>query len=394
VNAVVVDDQEEPNVANGRSRLTLMGVGDIMAPQPPDTLFDFVKADLQAADITFANCEWPYTEEPGETHPVEAHLNDLVEEGDLFVPGNPASIRMIAGAGVNVMSCANNHFPHSGYRAFFRTLELLREAGIAPVGAGANIEEALRPVVLERNGTKVAFLACASALLPGTQAGRRTPGIVPLRRHSYFENPAWEMLGIDPQIKTLVNREDLAALCASIRAARELADIVVVSCHWGILEDRVAIGEYQREAAHEFIDNGADLILGHGPLVTKGIEVYAGKAIFYCLGKFIMVPPQRMGDVPIGVSVPFGKESRKGTAAVVTIDGGQISRVAFRPSFSDDLCRPAFLEPGDEMFAEIVNDLQTITQAADLPATLTLEGNEVVVSAAARPLQSSTIDAP
>jgi poly-gamma-glutamate synthesis protein (capsule biosynthesis protein) len=43
----------------------------------------------------------------------------------------------------------------------------------------------------------------------------------------------------------------------------------VLSVHWRMVEDRVAIGDYQRVAAHAFIDNGADLILGHGRQVTK-----------------------------------------------------------------------------------------------------------------------------
>ena len=131
-----------------------------------------------------------------------------------------------------------------------------------------------------------------------------------LRRHSFFRNPNWNDWGLAPQIGTLVDRDDLAALCASIREARSLADIVVVSVHWGMVEDRVAIGDYQREAAHAFIDYGADLILGHGTLVTKGIEVYRGKAIFYSLGKFLMKGPRPAGEVPIGVTAAVGKETR------------------------------------------------------------------------------------
>src|SRR3546814_4625559 len=78
--------------------------------------------------------------------------------------------------------------------------------------------------------------------------------------------------------------------------------MVVLGVHWGLLEDRAAIGDYQRDAARAFIDHGADLILGHGTLVTKWIEVYNGKVIFYSLGKFLMKGPRPTGDVPIGVN--------------------------------------------------------------------------------------------
>ncbi len=361
--------------------IRLVGVGDVLCHFARPGVFARVAPALGAADVTFGNCEWPHSEEAGDTHPVEAHLNDLVDEGDLFLPGDPASVALFGQAGFDVMSFANNHCLHAGYRAFLRTMALLREAGIEPVGAGRNIVEAHAPVVIERGGTRIAFLACASAFLPGTHAGRRVPGIAILRRHSYFENPAWENWGTAPDIRTLVNREDLARMCQGVRQARETADVVVVSCHWGILEDRVAIGHYQREAAHALIDAGADLILGHGPLVTKGIEVYRGKAIFYCLGKFVMVAPVPVGATPIGVNVPFGAESRKGIAAVVEIADGRIARVAFRPVHAGDDGAPYFPGGGTPIFEEIAGDIARITAAAHLPAAFAIEGDEVRVTA-------------
>src|SRR3546814_4167313 len=134
---------------------------------------------------------------------------------------------------------------------------------------------------------------------------------------------SWNDWGLTPQIGTLVYRDYLKAVCASIRIAKENADIVVLSVHWGLLEDRAAIGDYQRDAARAFIDNGADLILGHGTLVTKGIEVYNGKVIFYSLGKFLMKGPRPTGDVPIGVNAAVGKDTRKGLAAMVDIEDGK-----------------------------------------------------------------------
>jgi poly-gamma-glutamate synthesis protein (capsule biosynthesis protein) len=358
----------------------LIGVGDLMAHHADMSLLDHVAPMFRDADVVFGNCEWPYSEVAGDTHPVEAHLNDLVDEGDLFLPGDPASVGLFGRSGFNVMSFANNHCLHAGYRAFLRTMELLRSAGIDPVGAGVNIQEALRPVILERGGVKVAFVGCASAMLPGTHAGRRVPGIAPLRRHSYFHNPEWEIWGINPKIGTLVNRDDLAAVCASIRQARENADVVVVSCHWGLLEERAAIGDYQRDAAHAFIDNGADLIFGHGPMVIKGIEVYKGKVIFYSLGKFLMKGPVPTGKVPLGISVALGDEARKGMAAMVTISGGKIARVGFALSFTDDHGRPQFIKSDHQHFSAIVEDVRTVSQAAGLPVTLSVDGDQVTVS--------------
>ncbi|MFV4641043.1 CapA family protein, partial [Mycobacterium tuberculosis] len=107
------------------------------------------------------------------------------------------------------------------------------ENGIAPVGGGDTIASARQPAIVEREGHRIGFLACTSGFLPGAHAGRRTPGIVPLRRHTYAENNSWNDWGVEPETRTLVNREDLAALIDSITALKAQADIVVLSCHWG-----------------------------------------------------------------------------------------------------------------------------------------------------------------
>lgn len=153
-------------------------------------------------------------------------------------------------------------------------------------------------------------------------------------------------------------------LCASIRTARKNADIVVLSVHWGMVEDRIAIAEYQREAARAFIDNGADLILGHGTLVTKGIELYKGKPIFYSLGKFLVKGPRPTGEVPIGVTAAVGKETRKGLAAMIEITNRRIASIAFAATFADENSRPTFLASDHPMFGEIADDIASISKAA------------------------------
>lgn len=366
---------------SARGELTLFAVGDLqlMTREPPADLFEQVTPTLSAADISFGNCEWPYAEEAGDTHPVEAHINDDFDGGDLFAPGAPESIHMMGAAGFDVMSVANNHTMHGGYRAFLRTISLLREAGIAPVGGGANIVEAREPAIVERNGHRVGFLACTSGFLPGAHAGRRTPGIVPLRRHSYAENASWENWGIEPDVRTLVNRDDLAALLESVRALKAKADIVVVSCHWGILEHPSAIADYQREAAHALIDAGVDLILSQGPLPIKGFEVYKGKAILYCMGKFAMISPWSRDETPSGISAPLLDETSRGLGASVTIADGAIARVKLVPVYLGSTGKPRLLAPGDQYHAEILAVVAERTKAAKLPGTMTADG-EIVLS--------------
>src|SRR3546814_13210833 len=125
-----------------------------MTREPPADLFGQVTPTLSAADITFGNCECPYAEESGDTHPIEAHINDDFDGGDLFAPGAPESIRMMGAAGLDVMSVANNHTMHGGYRAFLRSIEPLRESGIAPVGGGDHILDAPDPATINTNTSK------------------------------------------------------------------------------------------------------------------------------------------------------------------------------------------------------------------------------------------------
>lgn len=355
--------------------LELLAVGDLqlMTREPAADLFEHVTPALSAADITFGNCEWPYAEEAGDTHPVEAHINDDFDLGDLFAPGSPESIRMMGRAGFDVMSVANNHTMHGGYRAFLRTMSLLKENGIESVGGGVDIASAREPAIIERNGCKVGFLACTSGFLPGAHAGRRTPGIVPLRQHTYAENPVWEQWGIEPDVRTLINRDDLAAMCDSVRALKEKTDIVVLSCHWGILEHPFKIGEYQREAARAFIDAGVDLIVSQGPLAIKGFEVYRGKAVLYCMGKFMMVSPWSRDETPSGITASLLDETNRGLAASVTIADGAITGVQLVPVHLS-AGKPKLLQPGDEWHKSILDVVAERTKAANLGGTMDADG--------------------
>lgn len=357
--------------------LELLAVGDLqlMTREPPGNLFDRVSPRLSAADIAFGNCEWPYAEEAGDTHPVEAHINDDFDGGDLFAPGSPEAIAMMGRAGFDVLSVANNHTMHGGYRAFLRTIALIGEAGMVSVGGGADIVSAREPALIERDGQTIAFLACTSGFLPGAYAGRRTPGIVPLRRHTYAENASWQNWGVEPDIRTLVNRDDLGALLKTVEEVRSRADIVVMSCHWGILEHPSAIAEYQREAAHAFIDAGVDLIVGQGPLPIKGFEVYRGKAIIYGMGKFAMISPWSRDETPTGISAPLLDETHQGLAAAVTISGGAVTGVQIVPVWLGSTGRPQFLDRSDVRYRHVLDLVAERAKAANLPGSIDADGN-------------------
>ena len=71
-----------------------------------------------------------------------------------------------------------------------------------------------------------------------------------------------------------------------IAKAKESCDYVIVMVHWGI-ERSTEPEEYQKSMARQYIDAGADAVIGSHPHVIQGMECYQGKPICYSLGNFI-----------------------------------------------------------------------------------------------------------
>src|SRR5690606_405033 len=128
-------------------KLSLCAVGDVAAFfRNPESMFEHTAQVLNAADITFGQNERHYT--------------DTYSEKNL-VPGVPFTeicARSHAGAlrlgGFDVMSFASNHCMDLGADAMMETIAALKENGFPVIGAGRNIEEARKPAIIERKGTK------------------------------------------------------------------------------------------------------------------------------------------------------------------------------------------------------------------------------------------------
>jgi hypothetical protein len=170
---------------------------------------------------------------------------------DCFAFQAPAqNAHTLAGAGVDVVNTANNHAWDFGALGWHATRDALTSARVAAAGAPGEI------AVLRRNGTKVAFVG--------------------------FSTYPWT--------------NSMNAPADMIRAAAKKADIVVAFLHAGAegaAEDHVprgrehAFGEDRgdsRAFAHAAIDAGADLVLGSGPHVLRGVELYRKRLIAYSLG--------------------------------------------------------------------------------------------------------------
>jgi poly-gamma-glutamate synthesis protein (capsule biosynthesis protein) len=257
--------------------------GDLHVQRPePESIFASIGSFLQGADILFGNLEMPPTTvEPS-----------LVEQG-LVTPSHSED-RMMAAysyAGFDAVALANNHAMDHGPAAFVHCLDLLEQAGIQYSGGGRNREEAHRPAIVDKRGTRVAFLSYTSIFSPSSAATERRPGMATVRVETFFRpHPLHdEAPGLPPTVLTRPDADDLAAVQDAIRDAKRNADVLVVSWHWGQSPRAGGQGQplgYEPNLAHAAIDAGADLVLGHHPHMLEAVEVYRGKPVFYSVGNF------------------------------------------------------------------------------------------------------------
>jgi poly-gamma-glutamate synthesis protein (capsule biosynthesis protein) len=152
-----------------------------------------------------------------------------------------------------------------------------------------NIVEARKPVIVERDGVRFGFLQRTSVYWShGHEATATYPGVAAIKAHTAYR-PQIEQLrtltrpGMPPEIVTWTDPASLSQFREDLGALRRRADIVIASHHWGLDHE---VLEYQVEIAHAAIDAGADLVMGHGPHMPLGIEIYQDKPIFYGLGSF------------------------------------------------------------------------------------------------------------
>lgn len=188
------------------------------------------------------------------------------------------------------VSLGNNHAFDFGSEGLVEMLDILDREAIGRFGAGRTLTEARQPLILQKDGLRIAVLA-ANGFRPGNyEATATTPGVAPLRR---------------------------ADLLADIAAARKRADVVVPFVHWG---DELVAGplEDDRAFAREMIDAGAAAVIGGHPHVTQTVDVHRGAAIVYSLGNFAFDyypcdPPEWTGWVVklvVAKGVPVAIETR------------------------------------------------------------------------------------
>lgn len=263
--------------------LSITAVGDMIFNQPITHLQEPERAGLfrlmQEADVAYGNMEFSLNDRPELQRP-------------FYNFRAPSAFRWeLARTGINLVSQANNHAMDFGPEGLKECLQALDHANITHAGAGATLAEARALGKTELAGHK------------------RTAGLLSYMRYwtaKYrSKNPdAPSLATIDPAV-ILASRDgkvekvegplesDVAAMEEDILLARRKTDLLLVSLHnhdvthhraYGIQDTTPPTEEIMYRRA---IEAGADMVIGTGPHVLRGIEIHKGRPIFYSLGDFI-----------------------------------------------------------------------------------------------------------
>ncbi|MBD3223608.1 MAG: hypothetical protein GF313_02695 [Caldithrix sp.] len=201
------------------------------------------------ADISMINLENPLT------------LNGSPREKLFNFKALPQYVKTLKAGGVDIVTLANNHIYDFSELGLRNTLTALDEVNIKYVGAGRNLKEARKPVIFTIDGIHIAYLAYYG-----------------LGKHSNSQPAETYASGTAMRSLQFI-RED-------IRSLRKNVDFIIINFHWGLEKQNIP-QESQIWFAHQVIDYGADLIIGHHPHVLQGIELYNNRIIAYSLGNFI-----------------------------------------------------------------------------------------------------------
>ena len=211
-------------------------------------------------DLSVINLECAVSDLAGVPYPKE------------FIFKGPASaLGPAREAGVDVANLGNNHSQDYGVDVMLDTRRNLLDHDIAPVGAGRDLAEAAAPALFEANGWTVAVVGFGGV----------------------FPTANW---GAGPGDPGMASGDDIPTMVNAVRAAAEVADIVVVAIHWGVELDTQPRQE-DVERAHAMIDAGADVIFGHHSHRLNPMGEYKGRPIFWSLGNFVWPNHSYAGSV-------------------------------------------------------------------------------------------------
>ena len=253
-------DTMEQDEVDSKEDVTLLFAGDLFLTDILQEKYDrngisaAATSDLlsitRGADIFMLNQEFPF----GTT-------GEAMEDKQYTFRVDPKYVSILPELGADIVTLANNHMLDFGRGPLTETLTALDGAGILHVGAGQNLQAASALKTIDVGGRTIGFLG-ATRVIP---------------EHSWTASKS---------NSGLFTTYDPTKLVTEIQEAKKTCDYVVVYVHWGV-ERNTEPEDYQKSLARQYIDAGADAVIGAHPHVLQGIEYYQEKPIFYSLGNFI-----------------------------------------------------------------------------------------------------------
>tara|TARA_B100000963_G_scaffold305585_1_gene279841 strand:- start:1343 stop:2614 length:1272 start_codon:yes stop_codon:yes gene_type:complete len=274
---------------------------------------------IRSADVAFTNFEMLLHDyEPYPMH----------KSGGTYMRAEPSMAKELIWAGFDIVSTANNHTGDYGSEGMRLTLKYLNDYGLVNAGAGESLEEAREAKFIETSKARVALISCASTFPDHSRAGtsrgdtNARPGLSPLRFKSefiitknHFDNIKKLKKAIEPfkfskddknslteinfsgrnykvgsvnEVITKTNKKDLKEIERVVKSSIYMADYTIVTIHAHESNQKKSVpAKFLIEFSRKMVDAGADVVVGHGPHVLRGVEIYKGKPIFYSLANFI-----------------------------------------------------------------------------------------------------------
>ena len=241
------------------STLTVVLTGDILLDRGVrqtiehrgvDHLFsDGLVSVFHAAQLVVGNLECPATK-------IEAPVFKR-----FIFRGEPEWLNTLKDHGITHLNLANNHSIDQGRQGLLDTKQNIIEAGMVPIGAGENMDEAAQPVLLAEHPRKVWLVASLR---------------LALENYAYLPD------------KPCVSQEPMDSLLERVNRLRKADStaIIIVSLHWGG-EHTLQPVPSQRIEAHQLILAGADVLVCHHTHTFQTVEDFHGKKIYYSVGNFI-----------------------------------------------------------------------------------------------------------